>query len=157
MEEKLLAAQEESDDEESSSSSSSDSSASSNIGLRQGQKAGKSKAAKAKAKRKSTQKQKPEDSGLSEKPDASEKAEKTGKPIGASAVLEKSKAALSSLKEATAFAMWSNSIKQKDITTRVSKGLDCSSKCEGFPAEPALGEILPLLTEEVNRVSPGFI
>ena len=156
MAERLQAAEEDSAGDESSSSSSSNSSKSSNIGLKQGQKPGKGRSAKAKAKRKSlksqTQKARPEDSAPSEAT-TPEKAEKAEKPIGASAVLERSKAGLSSLREATPFSMWSNSIKQKDINMRLSKGLDCSSKCEGFPAEPALTEILPLLTEEVNRVS----
>lgn len=151
------AEEEESDDETSSSSSTDGSSSSSEIGLKPGQKAQKPKAkAKRRPKAKSSPPQTVTESEVVTTDSAvpSEAGSKSEKgPEKAEKVLEKSNQILSSLKELSSLSMWMGSVKAKDISSRVSKGVDLASKCEGFPGEPSIAEIFPQLNEEVNRVS----
>lgn len=159
MEEQLKKAEEaESDSDTSSSSSTDGSSSSSEIGLKPGQKAQKPKA---KAKRKPKVKSPPDQPqteevgsvGTTDLAAGSEAGKSDKGPEKAEKVLEKSNQILSSLKELSSVSMWMGSFKAKDISSRVSKGVDLASKCEGFPGEPSIAEILPQLNQELNRVS----
>lgn len=152
MEQKLkdaAAEEEKSDSEGSSSDDSSSTTSSSGIGLKKGQKA------KAKPRRKAKAKAGPPSNPGAEKPDAakSEKSERSDKGLSAAGVLEKSKASLNSLKEVSTISVWTGSIKAKDATARVSKGLDLVGKLEKFPGEPECVSMVAELTSEVNRVS----
>ena len=147
MAEKLgNATAEQSDSESSSSSSSSDGSSSSGIGLKRGP------AAKPKPKRKAKAAPKPAPEDDQKKPQTKE-PEKVEKALGPAALLEKAKQCLDSLCQVTSQALWTNSIKEKDVHARIAKGVDCASKCENYPGEPSLAEILEQLNQEVGRVN----
>lgn len=167
QEEELLRKAEE-EDAASSSSESSESShssgSSSAVGLHKGAKAAGKPKQKAKAKPQQCKKQTPEASAAptgqetsvagSLKGGAAKSEKSTGDAkISTSALLEKSKAALKSLEEVSAWHIWSGSLKGKDIESRLSKGLDLVSKCEARSGDASLASTTDALSKEANRVS----
>lgn len=66
------------------------------------------------------------------------------------ALTEKAKACFKSLEDVSAWAIWSNAIKPKDLDARVAKGLDFSSKLEA-KCDASATDLALALTKEVDR------